>query len=123
MGRLGYYAGPRTWRCLNCRAVYCDLVDGTPRPHVCPMVRDERGRLLLDPARRNEHITQDGRGGPVRIIAVGMGRELLAEEDLVTAATIDELNTLRIRAGIGPKPAPEDAWRPDPRQGFPAPGE
>src|SRR5260370_38599471 len=121
-----------TYRCLACGGLYV-----TPQPsglryfHTCPLSR----MVIDDPVRetskevpilnrRDENVVQDDPGGPVHIKAAGAGRELLAEEDLLSGATVDQAKELRPRLARGVSPTPGGAPNPPPAETRPRkPGE
>src|SRR5258708_38181994 len=113
-----------TYRCLACGGIYV-----SPQPsglrffHTCPLSR----MVIDDPVRqtskeepilnrRDENIVQDDPGGPVHIRAAGAGRELLAEENLLSGATGDHGNVRRTRLALGASPHPEEDLNPRPSE-------
>jgi hypothetical protein len=66
--------------------------------------------------RRDENVVQDEPGGPVHIRAAGAGRELLADDDLLSGATADQVKELHGRLALGASPHPEEDLNPRPSE-------
>lgn len=111
-----------TYRCRSCGSVYIDpQADGMAYFHACPLDRvgpDKKRHPIPD--RRDENIVQDQLTGERSIRAVGLGRELIAEEDLLSGADPDSIAALFARPAIGESPLPERTFEKP--KGWPHPG-
>lgn len=99
-----------TYRCLSCRSLYLSPQNGGTYYHTCPpgRVLEDGGPVVPFENPRDENLIQEPGGGPVRMKALGAGRDMVAEGDAVTGATQEQLNALRDGPAIGPSPLPEE---------------
>lgn len=100
-----------TYRCLSCRALYVDPTkDGMRNFHACgeQVVDREKGTRAPYPNPRDENIDQKVTGGEVTIKAVGLGREKIADRDILTHTLPEDLAFLHTLPAIGQSPLPED---------------
>jgi len=85
--------------------------------HACGEIvvdRTKGTRRMPDPY-RDENIVQEIPGGEVTMKAVGLGRALLSQDDLLTGATPDRVTEILAMPAQEPVPWPEDP--PHPRHG------
>ena len=99
-----------TYRCLSCGGLFLDpQLSGVRAFHACPSdrVNDAGDRVPIE-NRRDENITQDEQTGQVRMKRPGKGRELVAEGDVLSGATVEQIADLQHRPAVRPGPLPEE---------------